>query len=71
VQLGFSVAPNSLLKNVSPGSSVAVGDLAAGSSVSQTWNVRGDNEGSGTVTGSASSAGATLDTASQSLRVIK
>ena len=71
LQLGFSFAPNSLLKNVTPGSSVAVGDLAAGASVSQTWNVRGDNEGSGTVTGNASSAGVTLDTASQSLRVIK
>jgi hypothetical protein len=61
----------SLLKNVTPASSVAVGDLAAGASVSQTWNVRGDNEGSGTVTGSALSGGTTLDTKSQSLTVIK
>jgi uncharacterized repeat protein (TIGR01451 family) len=71
VQLSFTFAPNSLLKNVSPGSLVAVGDLTAGASVSQTWSVRADNQGTGTFSGSATSGGATLDTASQSLRVIK
>jgi hypothetical protein len=71
VQLSFSAAPSSLLKNVSPGSSVSVGNVAPGGSVSQTWNVRGDNEGSGTVTAAASSGGTTLDTVTRSLTVIK
>jgi hypothetical protein len=70
-QLSFSVTPNSLLKNVNPGSSVAVGNVAAGGSVSQTWNVRGDNEGSGTITVSATSETITMDTATQLLTVIK
>jgi len=69
VSLSFAVSPNSLLKNVSPGSSVAVGNVAPGARVSQTWNVRGDNEGSGTITGGASSGGTTLDTVTQSLTV--
>ena len=70
-QLSFNVTPNSLLKNVSPGSSVAVGNLTPGSSVSQSWNVRGDNEGSGNITAGASSDAATLDTMIRSLTVIK
>ena len=70
-QLTFSVTPNDLLKDVSPGSSVAVGDVPPGGSVSQTWNVRGDNEGSGSITASASSGGTTLDSLSQSLTVVK
>ncbi len=71
VELSFSVNPNDLLKDVSPGDTVAVGDVAPGGSVSQTWNVRGDNEGSGTVTGSASSGGTSLDSVSQGFTVIK
>ena len=70
-QLSFSVTPNSLLKDVSPGSSVAAGNVAPGGSVSQTWNVRGDNEGSGTIVAGASSGGTTLDTVTQSLTVRK
>jgi len=70
-QLSFSVNPNDLLKDVSPGSSVAVGNVAPGASVSQRWNVRGDNEGSGTITAVASSGGTTLDTVHQSLTVFK
>ena len=70
-QLTFNVSPNDLLKDVTPGSSVSVGDVAPGGSVSQTWNVRGDNDGSGTVTASASSGGTTLDSLSQSLTVVK
>ena len=71
VQLSFSASPNSLLKDVSPGGSVTVGSVAPGNSVSQTWNVRGDKEGSGTVTGGAFSGGTNLDTATQVLTVIK
>ncbi len=70
-QLTFSVTPNSLLKDVSPGSSVTVGNVAPGGSVSQTWNVRGDNEGSGTITAGASSGGTNLDSVTQGLTVIK
>ena len=70
-QLSFNFSPTSLLKNVTPGSSVLVSDVAPGGSVSQTWNVRGDNEGSGTVTVEALGGGVSLDTASQSLTVVK
>ena len=50
---------------------MAVGNLAAGASASQTWNVRGDNEGSGSITAAASSGGIILDTVTQALTVIK
>ena len=39
--LNFSVTPNSLLKDVSPGSSVAVGDVTPGGSVSHIWGMQG------------------------------
>ena len=70
-QLTFAVSPTDLLKNVSPGNSVNIGNVAPGGSVSQTWTARGDNEGSGTVTATASSGGTTLDTVIHSLTVIK
>ncbi len=70
-QLSFAVVPNTLLKDVSPGSSVAVGNVPPGGSVSQTWTVRGDEEGSGSVSAGASSDGTTLDTVTRSLSVIK
>ncbi|KGJ89257.1 hypothetical protein ND16A_2150 [Thalassotalea sp. ND16A] len=70
-QLSFAVTPNSLLKDVSPGSSVAVGNVPPGGSVSQTWTVRADNEGSGSVSAGAASDGTTLDTVTRSLTVVK
>ena len=42
--LNFSVTPNSLLKDISPGSFVAVGDVAPGGSVSHIWGMQGDTE---------------------------
>ena len=71
VDLSFSVNPTSLLKNVSPGNTVTVGNVAPASSVSQTWTAEGDGEGSGTITAEASSGGLTLDTMTQALTVIK
>ena len=70
-QLTFNASPTNLLKDVSPGSSVSVADVAPGGSVSQTWNVRGDNEGSGAITVEALSLGASLDVATQALTVVK
>jgi hypothetical protein len=71
VQLSFNVSPSDMLRNLSPGNSVNVGDVAPGGSVSQTWAARADNEGSGSVTASASSNGTSLDSASQALTVVK
>ena len=71
VQLSFNVSPSDMLRNLSPGNSVNVGDVAPGGSVSQTWAARADNEGSGSVTASASSNGTSLDSASQALTVLK
>ena len=56
-QLIFTVSPNDLLKDVTPGTTVSVGNVSPGGSVSQTWNVRGDNEGSGSVSAEALSGG--------------
>ncbi len=69
--LNFSVTPNSLLKDVSPGSSIAVGDGVPGGSVSHIWGMQGDTEGPGAITAGASSDGTSLDTMSHSLTVIK
>jgi hypothetical protein len=71
VQLNFNVSPNRLLKNLNPGGSASVGNVAEGASVTQTWTARGDNEGLGTVSVIATSNGTNLDSASQSLTVIK
>ena len=71
VQLSLGVSPASLVKSLSPGGTVSVVDVAPGGSVSQTWNGRADNEGSGTLTAEAFSAGTSLDLATQALTVIK
>ena len=71
VELGFSVSSGRLLKDISPGSPAAVADVPPGASVSQTFDARGDKEGSGSISVSASSAGTTLDTATLPLTVIK
>jgi len=72
VQLTFDVTPNNLLKDLSPGSSVSVGNVAPGSSANQTWTARGDKDGQGNITVEASSEGTTLGPpATQPLTVIK
>ena len=60
-----------MLRDLRPGNSVNIGDVAPGASVSQTWNAQAKNEGSGSVTVSASSNGTSLGSASQALMVLK
>jgi hypothetical protein len=70
-QLAFTVTPGNLLKNVSPGSTVNIGNLSPGTSVTQIWSARADKEGSGAITIGGSSGGIGLATATHNLTVIK
>ena len=70
-QLSLTVAPGDRVKDLSPGGTVIVGDVAPGASVSQTWSGRTDKEGAATVTGAASAGGVSLDSVAQSLTVVK
>ncbi len=71
VELSFTVSPNRLIMRISPGSRVAVGDVAPGGSVSQAWTGRADKAGSATLAAEAFSGGVSIATATGSLTVVK
>ncbi len=69
--LTFNVSSGQLIKDLSPGNSVAVGNILPGGSITQTWSGQGGKEGSATVTTEAFSEGVSIATATQSLTVLK
>lgn len=71
VTLRLTIPAGRLLKKLSPGPSIAVGDVAPGASVSATWTASADKRGSGTITADALVAGVSVATATHDLTVVK
>ncbi len=71
VELTFQISPSRRIRKINPGSPIAIADVPAGGSVSQTWQGDADKEGSATVTAAAFSGGISVGTVTQTLTVVK
>jgi uncharacterized repeat protein (TIGR01451 family) len=70
VTLRLTIPSGRLLKSLSPGSNVSVGDIAPGASLSATWTASADKEGNGTITADGLLAGESIATATHALTVV-
>ena len=71
VELTFGISPNRRIRNISPGSSIAVANIPAGGSVSQVWQGQADKDGAATATAAALVGGNLVDSATHTFTVTR
>ena len=71
VELTYGISPNRRIRNISPGSPIAVADIPAGGSVSQVWQGQADKEGLATATAAAWFGGNLVDSSTHTFTVTR